>query len=69
MNKDQALLVLFGIFTAINFGGFLSSSGDPFTLLSGIGIGVGLTGMTRSALALLWPGKYRFLYEVEESGK
>lgn len=67
MAKNWLLLVLFGIFTAISIAGFLRLSTDPLTLVNGIGVGVGLTGMTRSALALLWPGKYRFVYEMEES--
>lgn len=68
MKKHLIQLVLFGILVATEFVWFLSSSGEPLTFVMGVTMGVGLVGVTQSALKLLRPGKYLFIYEANESG-
>lgn len=62
-------LAAFGGIVAIHLVWFLSSSGEPITLVMGVNLGVGLVGSVLSALKLFRPEKYRFNYEVNASEK
>lgn len=65
MKKDLKLLALFGVYVAIFSAWFLSSSGELRTFVMGANLGVGLVGTALSALKLLRPDKYRFVYESD----
>jgi len=67
MNKHLIQLVLFGLLVVTEFAWFLSSSGESMTFVMGITMGVGLVGVTQSALKLYRPGKYLFVYEANDA--
>jgi hypothetical protein len=66
MNKDLVLLILFGGIVTTQSVWLLLSSVELTPFVMGVNLGVGLIGVSLSALKLLRPDKYRFSYELDE---
>lgn len=60
--NDRLSLVVFGAYLVVSSAMFVSSGGSELTLAVGVNVGVGLTGPALSALEVIRPGRYRFLY-------